>query len=316
MDEIPLYDTMADFYAAIGGSLRQDFECTIHRMEDIHGEVPYRSHLFRANYYSVVLITAGATTYIVDDRTHRTRPGTVFFTNPGHVKGYEVLEPACGFVLTFSEAFLKETVRADVLDDFPFLISELVPPKHLTPERSSELVEVAEQMLRESEGSSPYRAKVIGSLLMVLLLKLREHAWDGLSEDAAQGGAATEADGGAASHLVRTFQRNLEAHFRDRAADAAGEQVQVQELARQQGLHPTYLSTVVRRRTGRTVQEWIAEKTTAEAKALLARSSLSVKEVAFRLGFADPGHFSRYFKRQAGLSPTAFRGGATSRPPA
>ena len=120
---------MAEFYAAIGGSLDQDYECTVHRLEDIHGEVPYRSPLFRANYYSVVLLTAGATTYIVDDSSHRTRPGTVYFTNPGHVKGFEVLEPSRGFVITFSEAFLKETVRADVLDDFPFLIAESVPPR-------------------------------------------------------------------------------------------------------------------------------------------------------------------------------------------
>mgnify|MGYP001797456009 CR=1 FL=1 len=295
---------MAEFYAAIGGSLDQDYECTVHRLEDIHGEVPYRSPLFRANYYSVVLLTAGATTYIVDDSSHRTRPGTVYFTNPGHVKGFEVLEPSRGFVITFSEAFLKETVRADVLDDFPFLIAESVPPRHLAPEQADELAALAEQMIREAAAESPYRAKVIASLLVVLLLKLREGAWDGLSE--AGDGAA---DGGTGSHLVRTFQRNLEAHFRDRAPDAAGEQLQVQDLARLQGLHPTYLGAVVRRRTGRTLQEWIAEKTIAEAKALLARSSLSIKEVAFRLGFGAPGHFSRYFKRHAGVSPSAFREG-------
>ncbi|MEM9801971.1 MAG: AraC family transcriptional regulator [Planctomycetota bacterium] len=301
MDEIPSYDTMAEFYAAIGGSLSQDYECTVHRLESIHGDVPYRSPLFRANYYSVVLITAGATNYVVDDRTHRTRPGTVYFTNPGHVKGFEVLEPSSGYVITFSEAFLKETVRADVFDDFPFLIAETVPPRHLEPAASEDLASLAEQMMREAEGSSAYRAKVVASLLVVLLLKLREEVWDEL---------ATAPDGGTNSALVSTFRRNLEAHFRDRAPEAAGEQLQVQDLARLQGLHPTYLSAVVRRRTGRTVQEWIAEKTTAEAKALLGRSTLSVKEVAYRLGFTDSGHFSRYFKRHAGVSPTAFRAGA------
>lgn len=44
-----------------------------------------------------------------------------------------------------------------------------------------------------------------------------------------------------------------------------------------------------------------------EARRLLGFTPLSVKEIAARLGYADPFHFSRAFKGATGLSPQAYR---------
>jgi AraC family transcriptional activator of pobA len=64
---------------------------------------------------------------------------------------------------------------------------------------------------------------------------------------------------------------------------------------------------VVRRRTGRTVQDWIIERRMAEARSLLAETDLSVAEVARRVGVADAGYFSRLFSRTHGASPRRWR---------
>ena len=47
-----------------------------------------------------------------------------------------------------------------------------------------------------------------------------------------------------------------------------------------------------------------------EARRALLYSNLSVAEIGYALGFADPGHFSRFFTRHAGQSPRAFRAAA------
>jgi AraC family transcriptional regulator, transcriptional activator of pobA len=44
-----------------------------------------------------------------------------------------------------------------------------------------------------------------------------------------------------------------------------------------------------------------------EAARLLRFTHLSAQEVAFRVGFADPFHFSRAFKRRFGEAPSAYR---------
>ncbi|MBW4571956.1 MAG: AraC family transcriptional regulator [Tolypothrix carrinoi HA7290-LM1] len=81
----------------------------------------------------------------------------------------------------------------------------------------------------------------------------------------------------------------------------------MQDYAQAQYLHPSYFSTAIKRKTGKSVNSWIAQKTIAEAKAMLARSPESVQEIAFRLGFKDAAHFSQFFKKHALLSPLNFR---------
>lgn len=87
-----------------------------------------------------------------------------------------------------------------------------------------------------------------------------------------------------------------------------GEPLSLRDVAGELGMTPGHLTTVVRRRTGRTVQEWIIERRMAEARTLLSDTELPVAEVARRVGMADPGYFSRLFRRAHGTSPREWRG--------
>jgi AraC family transcriptional activator of pobA len=86
------------------------------------------------------------------------------------------------------------------------------------------------------------------------------------------------------------------------------EPLSLRDVAREVGMTPGHLTTVVRQRTGRTVQEWIIERRMAESRRLLADGDLPVAEVARRVGISDPGYFSRLFRRAHGTSPRAWRG--------
>ncbi len=86
-----------------------------------------------------------------------------------------------------------------------------------------------------------------------------------------------------------------------------GRPLSLRDVAREVGMTPGHLTTVVRRRTGRTVQEWIIERRMTEARSLLADTDLPVAEVARRVGVTDPGYFSRLFSRAHGASPRQWR---------
>lgn len=81
------------------------------------------------------------------------------------------------------------------------------------------------------------------------------------------------------------------------------QQVSLRDVARECGMSPGHLTTVVRRRTGRTVGDWITERRMAEARSLLASTDLGVQEVVRRVGIVDPGYFTRVFRRAHGESP-------------
>ncbi len=87
------------------------------------------------------------------------------------------------------------------------------------------------------------------------------------------------------------------------------EPLSLRDVARELGMTPGHVTTVVRRRTGRTVQEWIIERRMAEARRLLADTGVPIAEVARRVGLPDPGYFSRLFSRTHGISPRKWRGG-------
>ncbi len=86
------------------------------------------------------------------------------------------------------------------------------------------------------------------------------------------------------------------------------ETLSLRDVARELAMTPGHLTTIVRRRTGRTVQEWITERRMAEARDLFSETELPISEVARLVGMTDPGYFSRVFRRMHGTSPRQWRG--------
>lgn len=70
-----------------------------------------------------------------------------------------------------------------------------------------------------------------------------------------------------------------------------------------------HLNDIVRLSRGTTVKKMIAQRLILEAKRELSFGALSVKEIAFKLGFSDASYFSRFFKKQTGRNPEGFKEG-------
>lgn len=91
----------------------------------------------------------------------------------------------------------------------------------------------------------------------------------------------------------------------------------LRQVAESVRVTPGYLTTLVRRRTGRTVVDWIIERRMVEARQLLTETDLPIGEVARSVGIPDAGYFARVFRRSNGVTPRAWRHTAahtTSRP--
>lgn len=82
---------------------------------------------------------------------------------------------------------------------------------------------------------------------------------------------------------------------------------QVEDMAKELGLSPRYLSDSLKVETGKTAIEHIHLYLIEEAKNLLLEPRFTVSETAYHLGFEYPQYFSRLFKKKVGISPTEYR---------
>ena len=98
---------------------------------------------------------------------------------------------------------------------------------------------------------------------------------------------------------VRRLRTLVEACFRQQPSLAA--------LAAQLGITPTQLNRVCHQVLGHSALGVLHGRLVLEAQRDLAYTTLSVKQIALGLGFADAGYFSRFFLRQTGHTPSAWR---------
>lgn len=277
----------------------QTSECfTIHNLKDVGFKLPYQSPSFRPEYFSFLFIKDGTGKYTIDEYSFEATPHSIYFTNPSNYRTFSWKKIEEIYLITFDETFLKKNISKDIFQDFPFLLIETVQPKIATNDFYKTVESIYLQIHREYINHSTAKFKIIGHLLAVLLYKIKEYFWPNYNPIY---------EGNRSSQIVKSFKQLVEKHYRELSTGKAETVFRVQDYANAQNLHPNYLSNVIKIKTGKPVAVWISEKTIAEAKSLLQNTAVSIKEISYRLGFAETAHFSNYFKKHTKTSPLQYR---------
>lgn len=100
-------------------------------------------------------------------------------------------------------------------------------------------------------------------------------------------------------HEVAQFQNLLEQHFINERSPTF--------YASQFFLSTSAFGKKVKKHLGKTPSQLIQDRVILEAKKLLHLTHKSIKEIASELNFEDEFYFSRYFKKNVGLSPLHYR---------
>jgi len=146
-------------------------------------------------------------------------------------------------------------------------------------------------MLREFARSAPGRQSALRGLLAAVLANVlrlgRERSGPGT------GAVARERE------LVARFRRAIEERYRSHQGISA--------YAADLGVSEAKLRRACLDATGQSPVELVHCRLTIEAKRQLQYPSMSITQVAYHLGFEDPGYFSRFFTRRTTVSPRDFR---------
>ncbi len=296
---VVVHHSISDLYHTLQLPVEGELDFTILSIPDIHHEIPFTSPVLRADYFSFILTKNGSGAYYLDDNRFPFHSRMLYFTNPGHIKSYEIQVANEGYIIILTEDFLREYVHSDIFDQFPFLLAEIVPPKLLSEKKVKEYEALYKQIYDEFERPSIYKNNILAKLFVVLLLKIKEDFWLDYNP---------KTEGSRNSRIVKSFKQLLEKEFKKMLSNTlTNRRPQVKDFATQLHLHPNYLNTVIRSKTGRTINDWLTARTLSTAKSLLRNTTLSSKEIAYKLGFSEPTHFNRFFKKHANTTPNAYR---------
>ena len=83
--------------------------------------------------------------------------------------------------------------------------------------------------------------------------------------------------------------------------------IRLKEVAQAVGYSSAYLTDLVRKLTGKTVNNWIIERRIAEASTLLLETNYSVEEIALKVGYQNINHFYCQFRDYYKNTPRAWR---------
>ncbi|MFG3510089.1 AraC family transcriptional regulator [Streptomyces sp. NPDC047821] len=261
---------------------------------DTIGPMSRASFPHRHTFYEIVHVTSGTGTHVLDLARWELRPPHLCVIAPGQVHHWENAEGLDGSVVLFTEDFLLDHPGdRDLLRGFterPWLT--LNQHDH---DRTGRLIA---DLHEEYRRGAPGFESVLRALLHVLVVRTAR-----LPAPAAPVAApGTTRPGAVADAFGRLLGRTDPDLWSVRAC------------ADRIGVTTGYLTEAVKAATGRTPGQLVREARAHEAKRLLAHTELTVRQVAARVGFADPAYFCRFFRRETGVSPGAFRRGAEGGP--
>ena len=238
----------------------------------------------RLPYHLLALTTAGHGSAEVDFVTQPCRPGTLLWVRPGQALRFSGAMDAT--LVAWESGLLRADDIAGVAVDDPAGPARWQLAGEDEDAIISEVSQLAVDCERHAEGRIV--AALLRHQLAVLLLRIA------LLEPADASAAPT-----AEKRTFARFRRQLEkGHSHSR---------RVEDYAAELGCSVRTLTRASLAVTGRTAKQVVDDRVALEARRLLACTDLSVAEIGRRLGFGEPTNFGRFFHREVGTSPGAFR---------
>ncbi|KKI89746.1 hypothetical protein WQ54_25725 [Bacillus sp. SA1-12] len=101
------------------------------------------------------------------------------------------------------------------------------------------------------------------------------------------------------NHSVMMAKTYIHSHYKDSFS--------LEDVAEYVKLTPTYFTKVFKEQTKLTFIDYVTDYRIEKAKELLLHTKLSLKEIAYEVGYKDPNYFSRVFKKWTGCTPKQYR---------
>ncbi len=267
----------------------------VFRLEPYIGEnakpVPY----VRRNYYKVMMVEGEGIVHYAD-RIVKVNGVALSFSNPQIPYKWnrtDLITRGCFCI--FNDAFFQNFGSLQNYEVFHPIGQHIF---HLDQQHKEKVEEIFYQLFSTIE--SDYQHKY--DLLRIKIFDLVHLAQQMDKTQIPKLSVST-----AAERIANLFMELLERQF---PIDEDHREIKLRspsDYADQLNIHVNHLNKSIKTITQKTTSQVISERMLLEAKKLLKQSDWNVSDIAYALGFGEPGHFSYFVKKNLGKSPKAYR---------
>lgn len=246
-----------------------------------------------SNHFKVIWIEDGDGTYLVDTNEVTVKGSGVFFLSPGQVFCVKSEKVRVAYQIEFDKDFYCVESHGKEIACNGLLFNNVHRSSVISvkPEEKYTFQTIIEQMIAELENKGRSHKELLISYLRMFLI----HALRLLEKEEADTKVTTHQS----NQQVQEFIALVEKQFKTVHT--------VKGYAEQLFISPKSLAKKLHALSYPTPLQIIQDRIILEAKRQLKFSNLSIKEIAFELGFEDPAYFSRLFSKNADVSPAAYR---------
>jgi len=173
------------------------------------------------------------------------------------------------------------------IDTSIFSYSRYIPVMQISDSKFDDFQSYFRFLYKESNERSTYQNEILRSILYALILEISGE-YD--AQYNLHAGATIKSD-----DLSDKFFQLLAVYYKENRT--------VQFYADKLNITSKYLTTAIKKATGRPVLEWLHDAVLIEAKMLLKTTDLTVQEISDRLNFSSPSAFVQFFKKHTGTTP-------------
>lgn len=251
------------------------------------------SYPHRHDFYEILFLTKGTGIHIIDTNEYRIEPPCIFFMSPGQAHKLDLSHDIEGYIFLFAaEFYLVNHSNKNRLLEFPFFftLTQNTPLLYIKNYEDKDFLKLLfEKGCNECKKHTGNKEEVLRSILDLLLLICNDLYSVNLSNKRLTRGHI----------LVKNFLKLLEENYT--------KNLRIKDYASLLAVTSNHLTETVRITTGKTPIEFIQDKLTIEIKRLLLHTTLPVSEIAEKLNFSDLSYFTKFFKKNAGITPLKYR---------
>ena len=261
---------------------------TVRRVENLLDNEDLFHELHRHDFFFIIALQKGGGTHEIDFTTYTVFDNSVFFMRPGQVHQLQLKADAKGYIIEFNTEFYHPKDKVSALR---FRKASNKNYCKLEINRFGKLYDILSYIFQEYTGREEGFEDIIKANLDIFFIEF-------IRQSPNPTASSTDVNPYTQDRLEE-FLELLEMHITSHK--------QVYYYTNLMNLSPYQLNEITKATMGKTASELINEHIMLEAKRNLLATPNQIKEIADQLGYEDVSYFIRFFKKQTGQSPEAFR---------